>query len=556
MAKLFRGVAFALSVLASGPVIADTALVIGNAQYETVGNVTAAQQLRRAGDPLRDAGFAVYATSNAEIDEIRSALSQLLRSGEERAIVIALSGHFVHSETGETWFLGTDTRRLDLATVGAQGVALSVILEIAAAAPGRAVVLLGAADQGFDPGPGLAQGVDLPDPPQGVAVLVTTPRRAAEFARGALPRSDRSLVQMLATYPDIQTAGFVTDAIPLIAGSEVVVPRPEPVTSPTDTAEDDLWDAVSELNTEGAYISYLRQYPTGRYAAAARAAFEELRDPLRGASEAETALGLTRPDRRAIQRDLTVLGFDTRGIDGIFGNGTRSAIRNWQSAEGLNATGYLTASDLRRLSSSADVRREEIAAEEAIQQAERQRLDRAYWNATGRGQDEAGLRAYLARYPDGLFSDVASERLAEIDAAAGRVTRAAEEDAWSFAERQDSVGAYRGYLAAYPQGTYSREAQNRIAELRGQPVPFPEVNVAELEAAEAALNLPGITRLLIERRLEGNGYRPGPTDGRFDDQTRAAIASFQEDNGLTPTGYLDQRTLSRFLSDGIQIILR
>ena len=136
-----------------------------------------------------------------------------------------------------------------------------------------------------------------------------------------------------------------------------------------------------------------------------------------------------------------------------------------------------------------------------IHQAERERLDRAYWTATGQGRDEAGLRAYLGRYPDGLFADVAAERLAEIDAAAGRVSRAAEEDAWDFAVRQDSIGGYRGYLAAYPEGSHARDARNRIAVLRGEPEPFPEVNTAQLEAAESALNLPVITRLLIERRL-------------------------------------------------------
>ena len=521
MAKLFRRVACAAAVLMAGPVMADTALVIGNARYANVGDVTAGQQLRRAEGPLRDAGFAVYATANADIDEIRAALSELLRSGEESAIIIALSGHFVQSEAGETWFLGTDMRRrADLATVGAQGVALSVILEIAADAPGRAVVLLGAAGQGFDLGPGLTHGVALPDPPQGVAVLATTPRRAADFARQVLPQSGLSLAQMLAAYRDIEAAGFVTDAIPLIA-PEVVVPRPEPVTTPDTTAEDDLWAAVSELNTEGAYISYLRQYPTGRYAAEARAAFEELRDPLRAAAEAETALALSRADRRAIQSDLTVLGFDTRGIDGIFGNGTRTAIRNWQSDEGRDATGYLTGSDLRRLSAAADVRREEIAAEEAIQLAERQRLDRAYWNATGRGQDEAGLRAYLARYPDGLFADVASARLAEIDAAAERELREAEEDAWNFARRQDNEGGYRGYLVAYPDGTYAREARNRIAELRGQAVPFPDAGTGDAE--EDAWNF-------AQRQDNEGGYRGylvAYPDGTYSREARNRIAELR-----------------------------
>ena len=38
--------------------------------------------------------------------------------------------------------------------------------------------------------------------------------------------------------------------------------------------------------------------------------------------QVEDALGLSRGERRNIQQDLTDLGFNTRGVDGLFGNGT------------------------------------------------------------------------------------------------------------------------------------------------------------------------------------------------------------------------------------------
>lgn len=63
-----------------------------------------------------------------------------------------------------------------------------------------------------------------------------------------------------------------------------------------------------------------------------------------GAAEAEGDLGLSRSQRSAIQASLTRQGYDTRGIDGVFGRGTRGAIAAWQQANGLQATGYLTAS--------------------------------------------------------------------------------------------------------------------------------------------------------------------------------------------------------------------
>ncbi|WP_157115241.1 peptidoglycan-binding domain-containing protein [Paracoccus contaminans] len=61
-----------------------------------------------------------------------------------------------------------------------------------------------------------------------------------------------------------------------------------------------------------------------------------------GAAAGELALNLTREDRTAMQRKLVAAGYDTRGVDGQFGSGSRRAIRAWQTARGEPATGYLT----------------------------------------------------------------------------------------------------------------------------------------------------------------------------------------------------------------------
>ncbi|WP_103332849.1 peptidoglycan-binding domain-containing protein [Pseudotabrizicola formosa] len=63
----------------------------------------------------------------------------------------------------------------------------------------------------------------------------------------------------------------------------------------------------------------------------------------------ERLLGLTLAERREIQRRLTTLGYRTGGVDGVFGTNTRSALSSWQRDEGLRATGYMTADQLREL---------------------------------------------------------------------------------------------------------------------------------------------------------------------------------------------------------------
>ena len=51
---------------------------------------------------------------------------------------------------------------------------------------------------------------------------------------------------------------------------------------------------------------------------------------------------LSREQRSQVQRGLVALGFDPGPADGLFGPKTRAAIWDWQSAKGLEASGYLT----------------------------------------------------------------------------------------------------------------------------------------------------------------------------------------------------------------------
>jgi len=69
----------------------------------------------------------------------------------------------------------------------------------------------------------------------------------------------------------------------------------------------------------------------------------------KAAEAAEAALGLTSGDRERIQVALTSLGFDTRGVDGVFGPRSREMILDWQRARGQSATGFLMAAEQQAL---------------------------------------------------------------------------------------------------------------------------------------------------------------------------------------------------------------
>ena len=56
----------------------------------------------------------------------------------------------------------------------------------------------------------------------------------------------------------------------------------------------------------------------------------------------ERGLGLSREDRRLVQMGLSSAGHDAGGVDGMFGGGTRRALRGWQESKEVEVTGYLT----------------------------------------------------------------------------------------------------------------------------------------------------------------------------------------------------------------------
>ena len=91
-------------------------------------------------------------------------------------------------------------------------------------------------------------------------------------------------------------------------------------------------------------------------------------DPVADWESGEAALGLGVEDRILVQRGLLEAGFDPGEWDGLVGTGTRGALREWQSARDLDATGYLTAATaelLRTVGEQAVADAERVAAEAA-----------------------------------------------------------------------------------------------------------------------------------------------------------------------------------------------
>jgi len=211
-------------------------------------------------------------------------------------------------------------------------------------------------------------------------------------------------------------------------------------------------------------------------------------------AEREDELTLRREERVQIQKDLRLLGYEPGTVDGVFGQTTREAIRDWQAGNGFPETSYLTAAQAEEIARGAETTRDELrAATEAL------RGERTDWEA---------------------------------------------------ARAEDSMDAYRAFLDQHPDGRFAEAAQDRIAAL--------EEKIAEARRilawrnTEESLQLNLASAAVVERRLERLGYDTGPADGRFDRQTRRALAAFQDNRGLEGSGYVDVPTLQRLIIAGAE----
>ena len=187
--------------------------------------------------------------------------------------------------------------------------------------------------------------------------------------------------------------------------------------------EDVFWrDVVCERELE--VRAYLETYPDGAYVSEARACLEQ-------------GLGLTRMERVAVQRGLAEVGQEPGPADGLFGGPetkTRQAIRAWQAAKGMDATGYLSReqADILIVTGKAVEERQRAAAEQAAREEAAWRAaaadDAEY--AAAEGADTAGAYgAYLEAYPAGRHATAARERqAARREAEAFRVGRTFRDD--------------------------------------------------------------------------------------------------------------------------------
>ena len=480
----------ALSALALPAVADDTAVLMGVSRYDELRRVSDGTDILDAAGALRDAGYNVTTLSNGTARNMRRVMDAFTADATAGdRIVVGLSGRFA-TDGQRSWYLPENSNEPSPFGLG-DAISIETVMQIMAQSPGQSVLVLGYPQSNFASfGPYLREGVGNLDIPQGVTVIFGDPGQVDNALSRAIAAPGEDVIDFVRNNRNLNSLGYQPQPFVMQPTDDATAP---PAT-PTDRSVA-AWNEARAANTADSYRNFLFDFPRSRFAAEARARLDDIEnDPVRLAELEEQALNLTRNERRRIQRDLTLLEFNTRGVDGIFGPGTRGAVRNWQQQNGFTQTGFLNTAQINRIDAQASRRAAEIEAEEAKAREEAERLERDYWEETGERGNAAGLRAYLERYPNGIFAERARAELDEL--------------------------------------TSNNSTNNDAAQAR-----------------ENALNLNPVLRRLIESRLSSLGYDVGDVDGRFDRTTRRAIARYQSRSRLTSTGYVDQPTLARLLAD-------
>lgn len=585
------------------------ALVIGNAAYVHAPRALSAKQdVEAVADALGKAGYDVTFGLDLDRREMRAVMDQFAAAipGSDE-IVIYYTGHAMRM-SGRTFLAPTDFNPAGPVAVAMDSAPLAAFEAMLAAKPGAAVMFIdGAQREGFSPRsfaePGLAA---LSAPKGALIVSAAEPGRAvsrsrwrmSDFAVTVVERFLSEGVRAMDVARNVAAPIWATGGVdPALA----LAPRQTATTAASDVTQQielEFWRSTEASGSRADYEAYLRRYPNGLFADIARnrlgrttTTADPAPQPTAAASTtnraaaAENALRLSRDDRRQIQSDLTELGYDTNGVDGLFGRGTRGAIRGWQASEDLPSTGYLDGEQLRILAENAEISRAERqrAAEENSRRstAELYEQDEDDWRSSREVHTYAGYQRYLKLHPNGRYADEARRILAEAD-------RTAEEDLWAEVRRINNRAAYENYLDRYPRGRYVRDAERRYNDLTA----YERRQLAEIEAyqrreqnawrearqintpkgyrifvenhpdsqlvdeaqrrraalvndqrkgREKALALTRNEWLSLEQRLSLLGFKVGDINGKPGNTFRRAVKDYRRSRGLPAHEYVDRK---------------
>lgn len=236
-------------------------------------------------------------------------------------------------------------------------------------------------------------------------------------------------------------------------------------------------------------------------------------------------LGSKGQDVRKLQQRLRELGYYSGSADGDFGKATESAVKSFQSRNGLTADGKVGKATFDKVYSS-NARRNVTTAKPT------QRPTAA---------PKVNENVYLKRGDTGSEVKRMQARLIELGyltgKASGTFDSATEKAVYAFQKRNVS---YSDGIAG-PMTLKALYSSNARATSTSSGVVGTSLRKGMTDSASVKQ---------MQSRLSRLGYYNGSADGNFGQGTEAAVKAFQANNGLVADGVAGESTLNKLYSDG------
>ena len=404
--------AFALWPAAGGAAPERVALVVGNGGYDphhVLPLPNPPNDARLMAGALEALGFDVRLVADADIATMRAEIEgfgkRLRRGGGDAVGLFYYAGHGVESR-GANYLIPVGAEIESAVEFDMDAVPAHWVLSWMEAAGNRlnVVILDACRNNPYGTGRGAPQGLASMDAPSGSLIAYSAapgqaaadgpgdnlPYTAAQLAEPGLKLEDvfkRVRVEVEEATRGGQTPWdnsslrgdfyFTAPAEPSQPSTMVAAATPPPHSPlPQRDSAQAAYEAAERTNTVAAFRLVVEQFPGTFYAALAEKQIAKLEHAAPAEEAAEGLLGLKREERRGIQAALSTVGFQLGLPDGLFGPRTREAIARWQSANGLQTTGYLDASAARTLLAAARAlpAPEEVEASLGLGRAERRRV--------------------------------------------------------------------------------------------------------------------------------------------------------------------------------------
>ena len=415
------------------------ALVIGNHEYKHVRDlVNPKKDAADIGAALARLGFAVTPLENAGYQDLRQGLQRFEEAAARSKIaVVFYAGHGIEVDK-HNYLVPVEARLATDRAVKYEAIPLDVVMAAVEGASTLGLVILDACrDNPFlamMQSTGLKRSVDrglAREEPRGtetsmmVAYSAKEGTTAADGAPGGNSPYAEALLKHLETpglhvgdlfiavrqemlakpgsqrpveYGSLVEKVYLASApLPKVTGATSGGTPPPP---PPGGAKE-AYEEAKEVGTVAAYRIVVEDFPGTRYARFAQAWIDKYEQeplvvaggddvdeappvatPAAPSPEAvEQGLGLSREERRLVQRGLAAAGYAAGPADGRFGGRTRAALRRWQGSKRMEVTGYLTKAQgevLAALGREAAQRRQaEAEAEERREREAEERRKRA-----------------------------------------------------------------------------------------------------------------------------------------------------------------------------------